>query len=924
MAEFKLDIIASTENLTDSLSDLKNDLTKVGDAAKKSGKEIQESLNKNGTEKMQSSLKANIMTLVQYEQQIKRLRSELKQTFDPKVAKELKTQLDATTQSLISFEQETSKVTQTQKSLKAQLRENKEILSQLEDAGLDTTDTFTQLAIETGKLEDQIGDTNERIKFFASDTRGLDGLIASAKLATAAFSVGQGAAALFGAENEDVQKALLKVNAAMAILNGLQEIQQALQKSSAATIAIETALRKVKIFFLGQETVATTTLTTAQYAGIVAAKALRVALIATGIGAFVALIIFAASKMGAFGDSTEETTEKLKEQKKALEEYYAELRKEADIYEKNKNTKEGGLNDLRRELELLKARGATQEEIFRKEQEIRRAELANIQYRKGFLMGIAEDELQLAQDVKDKKNEIQAAETEFLKAETDKRVKATEDELRRRRNIVDTDNANRIAAMTDGKEKELEALKEAERKELREAREQGFNLNLIRAKFAKERTEITMKYVKIEEDRAKEIQDILAKNMFVEDDTDKKILQNKLKYLDDLQDIKNLELDIEFESGDKSIEETRRIAKAKLDLEIEFAQKRLELLRADNLLGANDKAIKELELSIKKAQNEIAKLGDDKNPLLDALGLGEVTPEQLDGIKQNLNTVVNSIKSIISEGLEQSIDSNRNYIDDLNAQIDEIRDNIDKQKQLQLEGQANTLDAERENLHRLEDERRKALERDKQLQREKLNIDAATQLSSLITASANIFKAYSTLPVVGQALSIAAITAMFAAFALSQVRARQAISQQTLGKGGKIKGERHDASGWGGERFVSEKGNETYLEDGEWVINRKSSQKYDKILEAINKDRLFDLLSGTGVSLSEKKLGEFKSQKSSFQDSEIKHRIKLENELGNKKIDEFKQSFEKYTKEKKTEVTFVDGYRIEKKGNRTIKTKLNG
>src|SRR5690606_32081549 len=256
-------------------------------------------------------------------------------------------------------------------------------------------------------------------------------------------------------------------------------------------------------------------------------------------------------------------------------------------------------------------------------------------------------------------------------------------------------------------------------------------------------------------------------------------------------------------------------------------------------------------------------------------------------------------------------------------QISDVRDNIEKQKQLQLEGQANTLASEQEKLDALEEQRHAAFEREKQLNRQTLNIDAATQTSSLITATAKIFKAYPTLPVIGQVLSIAAISAMFAAFALTQVRARQAINQQTLGKGGKIKGKRHDATGWGGERFVSDNGNETYLEDGEWVINRKASSKYDKILEAINADRfnLNSLLSGTGVSLSESKLDKYKHKKQAFENNELRHRIELENESGNKKIEEFKKSFEKHVAKNKTEVTYVDGYKIEKRGNRIIRTK---
>lgn len=322
MAEFRLDIIANTEGLNQGLKNLQDGLSNISEEAIKAGKDTQAAFSQSGgVDKFQRSLKEQVMTLVKFETEIKRLRTEIKNTFDTKQVGELKKQLDSSTQSLIQFEKELSNTEQISKSLKAQLRENKEILAQMEEQGLDTTDTFQQLAIETGRLQDQINDTNERIKFFASDTRGLDGLIGVAKAATAAFSVGQGAMALFGVENDNVQKALLKVNAAMAILNGLQEIQAALQKSSAARIAIETVLRKAKIFVLGSETVATQGLTTAQIVAANAAKVLRAALIATGVGALVVLLgslYSAISAMNDFKDETDNTTDAIKKQDEAL------------------------------------------------------------------------------------------------------------------------------------------------------------------------------------------------------------------------------------------------------------------------------------------------------------------------------------------------------------------------------------------------------------------------------------------------------------------------------------------------------------------------------------------------------------------------------------------------------------------------------
>lgn len=124
------------------------------------------------------------------------------------------------------------------KSLKAELKETVNEMAKLKLAGKDTGEEYGKLQQKAGHLKDTIEDVNKTIKATGSDTRALDGLIQGAAGVAGAFSIAQGAAALFGNENEDVQKALLKVQASLAILNGLQEIQNLLQKESAFRIGV--------------------------------------------------------------------------------------------------------------------------------------------------------------------------------------------------------------------------------------------------------------------------------------------------------------------------------------------------------------------------------------------------------------------------------------------------------------------------------------------------------------------------------------------------------------------------------------------------------------------------------------------------------------------------------------------------------------
>jgi hypothetical protein len=168
-----------------------------------------------------------------------------------------------------AFDQLTSKG----KTLTGQLRGLKNELSQLEVSGKGGTAQFRQLTLEAARLEDQIGDTRARVANLASDTFKFDAAVQATQGLAAGFEIAQGAAALFGSESEDLQKALLKVQAATAIANGVQQVANLLLEES-----------KIK----------TLVLTNAQagYAAVVgtstgAMKAFRIALAATGIGLLV-------------------------------------------------------------------------------------------------------------------------------------------------------------------------------------------------------------------------------------------------------------------------------------------------------------------------------------------------------------------------------------------------------------------------------------------------------------------------------------------------------------------------------------------------------------------------------------------------------------------------------------------------------------
>jgi hypothetical protein len=162
------------------------------------------------------------------------------------------------------------------KSLTGQLRGLKTELANLEIAGQDGTEAFNQLLISAAKLEDQIGDTRDRVRILASDTFKFDAAVGATQALASGFELAQGAAALFGAENEDLQKAIVKITAATAVANGVQQLATLVKEESAVKTAVLTGATAAYNLVVGTSTGAL--------------KAFRIALAATGVGLLVVAI----------------------------------------------------------------------------------------------------------------------------------------------------------------------------------------------------------------------------------------------------------------------------------------------------------------------------------------------------------------------------------------------------------------------------------------------------------------------------------------------------------------------------------------------------------------------------------------------------------------------------------------------------------
>lgn len=333
VADQAVKTMAAYEKRDKSIATGANDSKKSIDQLSSSVKNLDKSLVGGLGQKALDNLRNNIkLTDVQwkqfYQNIIKIAKTELVTASQKEDIEQLNQLINGAKTALDKMGDSEEKLTTKSRSMRAQLKDLKQELQQLEDTGQDNTVQFEQMAIKAGKLEDQIGDTNNRIRALGSDTFVFDALISGVTGLTGAFAAVQGAAALFGDENEDLQKALLKVNAAMSILQGLQAVQNVLQKQSAASIAVDLVLRRNQAAITTAQTVATEANAAATVEATVAQKGLNLAWLASPAGLLLVGITAVTAALFAFGGASKdgkEETDRLNESLQRQNELLTEL-----------------------------------------------------------------------------------------------------------------------------------------------------------------------------------------------------------------------------------------------------------------------------------------------------------------------------------------------------------------------------------------------------------------------------------------------------------------------------------------------------------------------------------------------------------------------------------------------------------------------
>jgi hypothetical protein len=196
--------------------------------------------------------------------------------------KKLNKTLDDTEEKVIDVNSSFEDVYNDLKPLTGRLGEAEDRLYELALAGKQNTQEYKELLQATANYR-QVQLQTDLVVDTAAQTMSqkLGGALEGA---ASGFALVQGAMGLFGTESEEVEKALLKVQSAMALAQGIEGVRTALPLFKSFGGVIKNAV-------------------------VGAFTTLRGAIISTGIGALVVALGMAADAMGLFGGATEDAAE---------------------------------------------------------------------------------------------------------------------------------------------------------------------------------------------------------------------------------------------------------------------------------------------------------------------------------------------------------------------------------------------------------------------------------------------------------------------------------------------------------------------------------------------------------------------------------------------------------------------------------------
>ena len=258
-----------------------------------------------------------------------------------------------------------------------------------------------------------------------------------------------------------------------------------------------------------------------------------------------------------------------------------------------------------------------------------------------------------------------------------------------------------------------------------------------------------------------------------------------------------------------------------------------EKARLEAILKINETAAEkmtETEVAAVQATIEAIKKEAERLPyrnLYELLGLGLNSNQQ-----SALDTAIDSVKESISSIADSWAEAAQAAVDSANKQVEAAQKVLDAEIEARNAGYAHSVETAQKQLAEAQKNQRKALQEQENAKKAQLAIDSITQSSSLVTASANIWAAFSKAGMLGPALAIAAIATMWGSFVGAKVKAAQVTKEEYAeGTVELLQGGSH-ASGHDIDLGTKPNGTRRRAEGGEFfaVINKRNSRRYRSVI----------------------------------------------------------------------------------------------
>jgi hypothetical protein len=407
----------------------------------------------------------------------------------------------------IDIEIQTNVSGESVKDLRQQFNEVEDALFEMAGAGKQNTEEFRKLQKEAAKIKERVDDLNESIDMLKPEAKFQAIANLGAGVASG-FAAAQGAAQLFGQENEALDKSLAKVQAAMALAQGVQGLA-----------GMGDSLRVVGTM-LKSTTLGTQAATVAQRIYNAVMKDNPIAWLIMGLTALVGVIALVVNAMGDEDEAQKEVIANREKELQLMQEADKAMQKETDFRKS-----------------LAEAQGKSAQELAALNEELSKQRIKRIDEEIKTANKLFKDRLVLMKNTSgDEYIELQKANSDTLKLMKDlanerldiqRNLQIQNAKLETEANKASAEKSKqRVIEKKEESNKEFEdALAEAERlsnieieKEKKLEEQRAARLKQMRDQEIAEQIKADEEYGKLLEEKAKK-----------EEEEEKKALENKKK-----------------------------------------------------------------------------------------------------------------------------------------------------------------------------------------------------------------------------------------------------------------------------------------------------------------------------------------------------------------------------------------------------------